>query len=401
MTASANVEDGYPLANKPADAPLLSCQEQAIEHIRKQAVSLRPAAQETLGHILRMSDLSAASLDEVLSTIRRSARVALHFHPDRPVPGRETVSSCLLQDGVYRTQFETGISNGSVSARAGGARDKWERSLFGGAYHDHDDDDDGDDGALANRAHRPRYGALDLMRCADGPAPRFGSCYFVLRPEVSRRCTFTFGDSHADPLWKGTLDEFELVLSALFDESFMRDFALGVAGVRPPELMKRLLALADGEGTAPTSGAEEGYVSRNLDHVIEAQVHMDLHLDRDVELLVADASFTGTATGRDLEAMSQKYGFALRWRDGPCLRLEEVPTDFRGPTMPSLAARIARDGVVDAEVIGNGVRDLSADAEAWQDRGTYEEVLQEFKLLWHVLVRYGKCVASEAKVGAM
>ncbi|MBH5318313.1 DUF3626 domain-containing protein [Paenibacillus sp. GSMTC-2017] len=26
----------------------------------------------------------------------------------------------------------------------------------------------------------------------------------------------------------------------------------------------------------------------------------------------------------------------------------------------------------------------------WSDRGTYNEVLQQLKLLWHVLVRYGK-----------
>ncbi|MDC2943638.1 DUF3626 domain-containing protein, partial [Bacillus thuringiensis] len=26
----------------------------------------------------------------------------------------------------------------------------------------------------------------------------------------------------------------------------------------------------------------------------------------------------------------------------------------------------------------------------WSNRGTYEEVLQELKLLWHVLVRFGE-----------
>jgi Protein of unknown function (DUF3626) len=31
---------------------------------------------------------------------------------------------------VYRSQFETGISNGGL----GGDRDAWERALFGGAY---------------------------------------------------------------------------------------------------------------------------------------------------------------------------------------------------------------------------------------------------------------------------
>ncbi|MGQ7111171.1 DUF3626 domain-containing protein, partial [Escherichia sp. TWPC-MK] len=30
----------------------------------------------------------------------------------------------------------------------------------------------------------------------DGPAPRFGSCYFLLSPKVSSRSTYTYLDSH-------------------------------------------------------------------------------------------------------------------------------------------------------------------------------------------------------------
>lgn len=58
--------------------------------------------------------------------------------------------------------------------------------------------------------------------------------------------------------------------------------------------------------------------------------------------------------------------------------------------MPSLARRVARYGVVDVEAIGRGVRELSKNPEDWRDRGTYAEVLQELKLLWHVLVRFGE-----------
>ena len=64
--------------------------------------------------------------------------------------------------------------------------------------------------------------------------------------------------------------------------------------------------------------------------------------------------------------------------------------DFRGPTMPSLAARVARDGMVDAEAVGRGVKEVSREPENWRDRGMYAEVLQELKLLWHVLVRFGE-----------
>lgn len=319
--------------------------------------------------------------DTALASVRRSARVALHFHPDRPTAAAGTavvVARAMLADGVYRSQFETGVSNGSVSARPGGARDAWERALFGGAYHEREGEGEGWRPDL-----RPKYGALDLLRgsAADGPAPRFGSCFFVLRPEVSARCTFTFGGSQDGPRWRATLDEFDGVLAAVLEEAFVRGEAVGCAGVRPPAVMKRIVEGGrDGDGV----------MSRNLDHYVEAQVHGEVRLGRDVEALVADPSFRGTETGEVLEGLAGRYGFELRWHAGYRMLASDVPSDFRGPTMPSLAARVERDGVIDASAIGDAVRLLAADPGAWEDRGSFEEVLQELKLLWHVLVKFGE-----------
>lgn len=38
--------------------------------------------------------------------------------------------------------------------------------------------------------------------------------------------------------------------------------------------------------------------------------------------------------------------------------------------------------------------DLKRDPVAWSNRGAYVEVLQELKLLWNVLVKYGKPTAG-------
>lgn len=357
-----------------SDTSLLDCQQKAIAHLRAEAISLKPTAMGNLNNVLRMSNLSSYSLDLILASIRQHARVTLHFHPDRPV-GSHTVARGLLEDGIYKSQFETGISNGSVSAHHGGARDAWEHSLFNGAYHV--------DGV--EPAHRPKYGALDLMRNSDGPAPRFGSCFFVLKPEVSARSTFTMGGSEAGPKYLGTIDEFHAIMAALFEECFTRDFVLGVGNIRPVLLMERILEL----GTALKNPSDRS-PSRNLDYFVEAQVHGEVLLGRDIEKLVVDSSFCDTDIARDLEALSAKYKFPLQWRQGSRLKTRDVPVDFRGPTMPSLAVRVAKDDIVDAERIGRAVRELSKDAGSWEDRGTYPEVLQELKLLWHVLVRFGK-----------
>ena len=113
------------------------------------------------------------ALAPVAAAISNHAWVTLNFHPYRRLADGHSVAEGLLADGVYRGQFETRISNGSASAYPGGDRDRWEQLLFEGAYRS------------AAPEERPKYGALALMRHADGAAPRFGSCYLRLRPEVT------------------------------------------------------------------------------------------------------------------------------------------------------------------------------------------------------------------------
>ncbi|MEB9897169.1 DUF3626 domain-containing protein [Bacillus cereus] len=88
-----------------------------------------------------------------------SARVTVNFHPDRLFADGLLVVEGLLRDGVYRSQFETGVTSASPTAYSGG--DRWERRLFGGAYHP---------AGVAHR-ERPKYGALNLMQHPHGGAP--------------------------------------------------------------------------------------------------------------------------------------------------------------------------------------------------------------------------------------
>jgi hypothetical protein len=399
-------EDAQTFTRKP-------CHRAAISHIRAQALVLQPDAIANLTHILRMSniatkpDAAAATIRATVQLIAKHARIALHFHPDRPVHNPSltkpipeslkgtsplpaeyltTVARSLLHDGVYKSQFQTLISNGAVSAHPGGARDEWERALFDGAYHRNHSE------VEVLPSDRPRYGALDLFRPDDGPAPRFGSCYFLLKPEVGRRATVTYGGSQDLPKWRGCLDPemveegaLDAILWQVMEESFIRDSVLGVSDIRPSRLLERLQQLQE-----PLRVGNGGDPLRNLDHLIEVQIHGEIRLGRDVEMLVVDPSFVSdTVTGRDLEAMAKRYRFPLRRHAGSVMLPAQVPSDFRGPTMPSLAQRIAVKGLLNAGVIGAAVQDLAADPMKWADRGTYAEVLQELKLLWHVLVRYG------------
>ncbi|MGL4616007.1 MAG: DUF3626 domain-containing protein [Shewanella sp.] len=343
----------------------------AIQHIERQARERCEQAIAIIKNVQQMANISMSEMQLALKQLSSCGRIALHFHPDR-IDGRGmTVAEGLWRDGLYRSQFETHISNGQLSPELGGARDHWENHFFGDAYK----------GTKA----RPKYGALDLGMWQDGPAPRFGSCYLLTHPHVLGRATFTYLDSYRNPKEKGTLACFDDVFAALLTESFERHYALGDAGFKPQSLIHYLGQQLDGDLTARVKRP----LSTNLDHYIEAQIHGEVSLRDDIAMLVADRSFKGTEIGDTLVKISERYDIPLQYHQGFSLQAEQVPSDFRGPTMPSLASRIAIEDKVNAYGIGVAARDLYHAPQHWRDRGNRAQVAHELKLLWHVLVKYG------------
>ncbi len=273
------------------------------------------------------------------------AVITVNFHPYRLLADGRSVAQCLAADGVYRTQFETGISNGGVGA----FRDAWEQRMFPGCY--------------AGPAGRPVYGALNLAGHPDGAAPRFGSCHLVLRPEVTARATFSHGDSVTEPRVVGTAASFGAVWAALLDEVARTGQALHV----PAESPAGWVAALGEPRTAP---------GRTMDDYVEAQVHGGVTLATDVAAVVADPSFRGTP----YESLLRATGVPLSWSPGFALPAADFPAELRGPQVPPLAARVAaRYGrpVLDAEVIGRAAAEPGAP-------------LQLLKYLWHILVILGR-----------
>ncbi|ALO06409.1 hypothetical protein AQF52_0812 [Streptomyces venezuelae] len=232
-------------------------------------------------------------------------RVTLNFHPhflDR-----------LAEDGVYRSQFTTGTSNGGLTARPGGERWRWESRIFGGAY----------DAAPAHT--RPVYGALDFRNRPFGAAPRFGSAHLRLTAAAVERATFCYPDSFLEPM----------------------DF--GVAS------RMRLVALAEADGRDP------------LDDYVEAQVHGPVVIGRDVEALVLDPSHRGT----EVEAAAGLLPCAVEWHGGFRLSVKELRRHpgFRGQEYVELGARIAVDGVLDPRIVqeaaGSGDHDPQDVKKVW------------------------------------
>lgn len=253
--------------------------------------------------------------------------VTLNFHPDRLVDG-EPVLAVMARDGVYRSQFETGTSNGGLTAHPGGDRWLWESRIFGRAY-------DGADAAL-----RPKYGALNRRGWDVGGAPRFGSAHLRLAPATLARTSFCFPDSALDPA----------------------DFAVAEA--------YSLSALADA-GVRMFPGQLE---PDPLNDYVEAHVHGVVELARDVEAVVLDPSFRGTP----VERYAAGLGVAIEWHSGFVLGLETVRAhpEYRGPEFVAVAEQVAVDAVLTPRVVGDAARS-----------GRWDE--QDLKRVWHYLARYG------------
>jgi hypothetical protein len=277
--------------------------------------TLGPRQRRALDHVTGLS--RGAPLDADL-------RVTLHFHPDRLVGDRLTLEA-LADDGRYRSQFETGTSNGGLTAHLGGDRWRWESRMFGGAYDD------------APASERPVYGSLNHRRRPEGGSLRFGSSHLRLRPEAVQRSTFCFPDSVYDPEIVGTAAAMEL-----------------------------------GDVVAAAAHSDDP-----MDDYVEAQVHGPVLVERDVEALVLDACYRGTA----VERVARRLPCVVEWHRGRRLAVSVLQSHphYRGPEVVELGARIADDGWLDARVVGDAAR-----------AGRYDA--QWLKRVWHYVARFGQPV---------
>lgn len=352
-------------------------QKKAIESVRSRAIALRKVARSEVGAILQRSGFKIGLLDSALEAMQTGARIGLHFHPERLSRAGVSVAEGLLRSGVYMNQFVAGLSSGSPSAFPGGERDLWERRLFQGAYH----------AADVTPSGRPKYGALDVMSHPDGPAPRFGSCFFLLRAHVTKRSSFTFGGSNEECAQDctGTLDVMEPVIAPLLSQLERGEGAFAVADLSVVDCLTRMAE------TFSTSFPDPSLrpLGRALDSFIEVQVHGELRISDDVELLVADPAFRNHPVGDLLTGISNTYRIPMQWHPGYQIPVSEVPDSFRDYPVRPLAERIAGDGILDAARIGDAANSVILDPKAWEGWASHEEILTQFRRLWHLVVLRG------------
>lgn len=226
--------------------------------------------------------------------------ITINFHPERLTADGELILSAIARDGFLRSQFETGTSNGGLTAFVGGDRWNWEHRAFSGIY---------DDVAASDR---PKYGALNHRGNGAGGSPRFGSCHFVLKSAVLNRTTFCYPESWLGPKDHGYADR-----------------------------VANLIRLADSDDIDV------------LDNYIEAHIHCSLAIKSDMEKLVLDPCFRNT----EVECAAEKLGCNIEWHKGFKLLANTLDehTNYRGAQYVALANELAIDGVITPDIIGSAV----------------------------------------------
>lgn len=358
--------------NEANSNQLLPNQVQALDHVAAKAAAT--SNQDTLD-LRSLFERNKIQLDiaTLQTALLDNARIDLNFHPDRLVESGLTVAASLLDSGLYGNQFETGISNGGLVSFQKLDRSGWENSIFGDAYL-------GADLSVT----RPKYGTLNVFRNADGGAPRFGSCHFQISPEVYDRVSFTFGDTSESPSIVGTASSLLPIVRELFESTEREGCVLGHRHLSVQEV----LDIVRGGETS-----RQGMHSI-LDDYIEAQIHGDLRLDRDIVKAVLDPSFKGSLIEEHFDQIQDRYGIEVKFHDGYRLEVKAVPVDFRGPEVKELAdlvgQRFTNDGVLTPAVLGIAERSILGEPETWSSWSDPQEGLQRVKKLWHAVAFYGR-----------
>ncbi|HIS68994.1 MAG TPA: DUF3626 domain-containing protein [Candidatus Gallacutalibacter stercoravium] len=346
---------------------MLNYQEQALAKVRKYA---KINDNDNLTYLENICTPFHVNVQQLIDRVLQSP-ITINFHPDRFANNGKTVLQNLLEQGYYHGQFRTGTTNGGKTAFIGGDRFLWEQRMFFNSYPE-------------DALDRPKYGALNIFRYIDGACVRFGSCHFILKQEIIKRCTFSYGDSSTNPTTLSTNDTFAVVLVELLKDVQKNGKCLNRVVSSEQETLAILL-------NTPHHIKDKG---KNLDQCIETHIHGDISLANDIDSFYMDGSFKGTTFAKQAEALCRKYNIALEWIPKRQVDVGEIGDLFRGPMIPKLAKKIDhlwgnRQGIIDARLIGLASRDSILHPTNWGDIGNDTEVFQYLKQLWHTVGYFG------------
>lgn len=176
------------------------------------------------------------------------------------------------EDCRLKNLFEVNTGRGCTDKNT---RAKWETTLFNGLYD------------KAEPSERVKYGSLNIDSNPDGviSTKGYGDSYVILKQETKFRVTLVYGDSSGvrSHLYIGTPKYLGNILNYI-----------------PDDLLDTAVKVAKGQN-----------INYKSYQYIEAQIHGELRMDRDIDsLVIKHANYVGTR-GEDVVKMCTKFGINL------------------------------------------------------------------------------------------
>mmetsp|Transcript_62417 Transcript_62417/g.145277 ORF Transcript_62417/g.145277 Transcript_62417/m.145277 type:complete len:678 (+) Transcript_62417:90-2123(+) len=287
-----------------AAGKLVSCQKQALSHIRRLAKkNHQDALPKVQKRILDMG-FKDENLWMTLAWIRELAPVIVHVNIDKMIQWFE-------KDTHYRNQFETKTSGGLLKPEV---RVKWEKDLFAGCYD------------KAKGFDRCKYGVQNVMNDYRGvvKCAQYGDSYMILK-DVRLRCTFSPEDSanlKAERL--AVLDFYAHVLNE-YSDAELRE-TLNVANSKDAAML----------GDSSRVGSMK---------YKEAQIHGEVRFDSHVERLVAHVRHRSAGQDSKIRAVCKKHGWLFSWMDEEQARMKrEDQHKMAGSTWEDRLEQLERSG---------------------------------------------------------
>lgn len=243
-------DEAYSILNKT--------QLKALEYSNNNQKAKQLESIELLKERCNLDDIKYHKLLDRFNT----SYIVINFHPELHL-------ALFDKDTNYRNLFETNTSSGSMDKVA---RRGWESGMFGKIYDN------------SEPSERCKYGVLNIEKgCYVNSASRYGNSYFIMKPSVKYRSTFTYGDS------------------SVYLETYSYQYPESFLSALPTDFV---MSLTNSENVSPSHG--RGY--------IETQIHGDVRFDRDIFALVADDCYRDKPMEELLVKFCDKNNILLQWK---------------------------------------------------------------------------------------
>lgn len=312
------------------------------------------------------------SIDSLIEKIFRNIFITVNFVPDRICGNEKLVIENILKQGKYHNQFKTGVTNGSLLAtNPKSVRYKLEHDLFNGIY-DHQE----------SSPSRPIYGALNLLKYANGAAPAYGSCFLTLKRDIYQKCTFAMlnDDSETNRPFKGTDRFFYPVLKAIFTQVLVKKHFLSKENYTVTKAIEYIESL---------NGCLTNEINKTIYYYIEAHIHDIINFDKDVTSIHIDESYKNTVISFIAEKISQKYQINLFWipeRKAPVSTLVQNSDSTVRQLVSIISNRLHTD-YINPKILGDVYRNRIM-TEDWIEFGDLQNFNQLLRKVWYQVIYF-------------